>query len=55
MLISIVFNLHTTGPILLRAVKSQDMHLAGSITMLLSSELGKFRIFLHKKLYIDID
>jgi peptide/nickel transport system permease protein len=35
-LISIVFNLHTTGPILLRAVKSQDMYLAGSITMLLS-------------------
>jgi peptide/nickel transport system permease protein len=35
-LISIVFNLHTTGPILLRAVQSQDMYLAGSITMLLS-------------------
>jgi peptide/nickel transport system permease protein len=35
-LVSIVFNLHTTGPILLRAVQSQDMYLAGSITMLLS-------------------
>jgi len=36
-LVSIVLNLQTTGPVLLRAVMSQDMYLAGSITMVLSA------------------
>ena len=35
-LISIVFNLQTTGPVLLDALMSQDMYLAGSITLILS-------------------
>ena len=35
-LVSIVLNIQTVGPILLGAVMSQDMYLAGSITMLLS-------------------
>ncbi len=35
-LVSIVLNVQTVGPILLGAVMSQDMYLAGSITMLLS-------------------
>ena len=36
-LVSIVLNLQTTGPVFLRAVMSQDMYLAGSIVMILSS------------------
>ena len=35
-LVSIVLNLQTTGPVLLQAVIFQDMYLAGSITLLLS-------------------
>lgn len=35
-LVSIVLNVQTVGPILLGAVMSQDMYLAGSITMILS-------------------
>ncbi len=35
-LVSIVLNLPTTGPVLLEAVQSQDMYLAGSITLFLS-------------------
>ncbi len=35
-LVSIVLNLQTTGPVLLQAVRFQDMYLAGSITLLLS-------------------
>ncbi len=35
-LISIVFNLQTTGPVLLDALMAQDMYLAGSITLILS-------------------
>jgi peptide/nickel transport system permease protein len=35
-LVSIVLNLQTTGPVLLQAVRTQDMYLAGSITLLLS-------------------
>ena len=35
-IISIVLNLPTTGPLLLRALMSQDMYLAGSFIMLLS-------------------
>ncbi len=35
-LISIVLNIETLGPVLLRAVMSQDMYLAGSITLILS-------------------
>ncbi|MGC8971623.1 MAG: ABC transporter permease [bacterium] len=35
-LVSIVLNIQTVGPVLLRAVMSQDMYLAGSITMILS-------------------
>lgn len=36
-LVSIVLNLQTTGPVLLRAVQSQDMYLASSIVLILSS------------------
>jgi len=36
-LVSIVLNIQTVGPALLRAVMSQDMYLAGSITMILSA------------------
>ncbi|GAB4557284.1 MAG: ABC transporter permease [Anaerolineae bacterium] len=36
-LVSIVLSLQTTGPILLRAVLAQDMYLAGSIVMILST------------------
>jgi peptide/nickel transport system permease protein len=36
-LISIVLGLQTTGPALLRAVLAQDMYLAGSIVLILSS------------------
>lgn len=35
-LVSIVLNLQTIGPILLRAIMSQDMYLAGSIVLILS-------------------
>ncbi len=35
-LVSIILNLPTTGPVLLEAVQSQDMYLAGSITLFLS-------------------
>ncbi|MBI2938927.1 MAG: ABC transporter permease, partial [Chloroflexi bacterium] len=35
-LVSIVLNLQTTGPVLLQAVRTQDMYLAGSITLILS-------------------
>ncbi|MBX3014001.1 MAG: ABC transporter permease [Caldilineaceae bacterium] len=35
-LVSIVLNLQTTGPVLLQAILFQDMYLAGSITLLLS-------------------
>lgn len=35
-LVSIVLNLQTTGPVLLQAVRFQDMFLAGSITLILS-------------------
>lgn len=35
-LVSIVLNLQTTGPVLLEAVQSQDMYLAASITLVLS-------------------
>jgi peptide/nickel transport system permease protein len=34
--VSIVFNLPTTGPLLLQALKAQDMYLAGSFIMILS-------------------
>jgi peptide/nickel transport system permease protein len=37
LLVSIVLGLQTTGPLLLRAVLSQDMYLAGSIVMILST------------------
>jgi peptide/nickel transport system permease protein len=36
-LISIVLNLQTTGPLMLRALQSQDMYLAGSFLLLLSA------------------
>lgn len=36
-LVSVVLNLQTTGPILLESLKSQDMYLAGSLIMLLST------------------
>jgi len=36
-LVSLVLNLQTTGPLLLRALTSQDMYLAGSLIMLLST------------------
>jgi peptide/nickel transport system permease protein len=36
-LVSIVLNLETTGPLLLRALVSQDMYLAGSFLLLLSA------------------
>jgi peptide/nickel transport system permease protein len=35
-IVSIVLSLPTTGPILLRALRSQDMYLAGSFLMLLA-------------------
>jgi peptide/nickel transport system permease protein len=35
-IVSIVLNLPTTGPLLLQALLSQDMYLAGSFIMLLS-------------------
>lgn len=35
-IVSVVLNLPTTGPLLLRALISQDMYLAGSLIMLLS-------------------
>lgn len=35
-IVSVVLNLPTTGPMLLTALESQDMHLAGAIIMLLS-------------------
>jgi len=36
-LVAIVLNIQTVGPVLLRAVMSQDMYLAGSITLILSA------------------
>lgn len=36
-LVSLVLNLQTTGPLLLRALTSQDMYLAGSFILLLSA------------------
>lgn len=36
-LISVVLNLQTTGPLMLRALTSQDMYLAGSFLLLLST------------------
>ncbi len=36
-IVSVVLSLPTTGPLLLRALKAQDMYLAGSFIMLLSS------------------
>jgi len=36
-IVSIVLNLPTTGPVLLRALLSQDMYLAGSFVMILST------------------
>ena len=36
-LVSIVLSIQTTGPLLLRAVLAQDMYLAGSIVMILST------------------
>ena len=35
-MVSIVLNLPTTGPVLLRALLFQDMYLAGSLVMILS-------------------
>jgi peptide/nickel transport system permease protein len=35
-IVSIVLNLPTTGPLLLRALRSQDMYLAGSFILILS-------------------
>jgi peptide/nickel transport system permease protein len=35
--VSIVLNLPTTGPLLLRALQSQDMYLAGSFILMLST------------------
>jgi peptide/nickel transport system permease protein len=35
--VSIVLNLPTTGPLLLRALQSQDMYLAGSFLLLMST------------------
>ena len=36
-LVSIVLNLQTTGPVLLRATMCQDMYLAGSFVLILSA------------------
>jgi peptide/nickel transport system permease protein len=36
-LVSVVLNYQTSGPLLLRALKSQDMYLAGSFVMMLST------------------
>jgi peptide/nickel transport system permease protein len=36
-LIAVVLSLQTTGPLLLRALTSQDMYLAGSFILLLST------------------
>jgi peptide/nickel transport system permease protein len=36
-LVSMVLNIPTTGPVLLRALKSQDMYLAGSFVLILST------------------
>jgi peptide/nickel transport system permease protein len=36
-LIDIILNLPTLGPVLLRATLAQDMYLAGSITLILSA------------------
>jgi peptide/nickel transport system permease protein len=36
-LVSLVLSLQTTGPMMLRALMSQDMYLAGSFLLLLSS------------------
>jgi peptide/nickel transport system permease protein len=43
-IVSVVLNLPTTGPMLLASLESQDMHLAGAIIMLLSvlTVLGTF-------------
>jgi peptide/nickel transport system permease protein len=35
-LVSIVLNLQTTGPVLFNALLAQDMYLAGSITLILA-------------------
>lgn len=35
-IVSVVLNLPTTGPVMLRALESQDMYLAGSFLLLLS-------------------
>ncbi len=44
-IVSIVLSLPTTGPMLLRALRTQDMYLAGSFLMLLAS-LTVFGVFL---------
>ena len=36
-LIDIILNLQTLGPVLMRATLAQDMYLAGSITLILSA------------------
>ena len=43
-IVSIVLSLPTTGPILLRALRSQDMYLAGSFLMLLADSHGDRRL-----------
>ena len=53
-IISIVLNLPTTGPLLLEAVLKQDMELAGSIIMILSS-LTVFGTFVSDVLLVLVD
>jgi peptide/nickel transport system permease protein len=53
-LVSIVISMPTVGPLLLRALQSQDMYLAGSMVMLLSS-LGIIGTLLSDILLVIVD
>ena len=53
-LTSIVLSLPTIGPLLLQALQSQDMYLAGSIIMLLSA-LGLIGTLISDLLLVAID
>jgi peptide/nickel transport system permease protein len=53
-LTSIVLSLPTIGPVLLKALQSQDMYLAGSIIMLLSA-LGLIGTLISDLLLVAVD
>ena len=53
-IVSIVISLPTVGPLLLQAILAQDMYLAGSLAMVLSS-LGLFGTLISDLLLVAVD